>query len=84
MYLETEIGGKAYNLDILTKAGLNVPEWFVLPVDEEISEEKILSKIEEHKMNGKLLAVRSSAVGEDSGGASYAGQMESFLNIPSN
>ncbi|MCL2145357.1 MAG: PEP-utilizing enzyme [Endomicrobia bacterium] len=84
MYLETEIGGKAYNLDILTKAGLNVPAWFVFSVDEEITEEKIFLKLKEHKMSGKLFAVRSSAVGEDGTGASYAGQFESFLNVSAN
>lgn len=68
---EKIVGGKAYNLDILTKNGINVPKWFVVNSPEE-----------EFDINSeKLYAVRSSAVGEDGSGISFAGQMESYLYV---
>ena len=81
---EKIVGGKAYNLDILTKNGINVPKWFVITSTEEI--DKILpltpnpspSRGEGFEV---LYAVRSSAVGEDGSGNSFAGQMESFLYV---
>ena len=68
---EKTVGGKAYNLDILTKNGINVPEWVVVtsPNDNFNTAEN------------ELYAVRSSAVGEDGSGNSFAGQMESFLYV---
>ena len=68
---EKTVGGKAYNLDILTKNGINVPKWCVVNSVEDNFE------VEE----GKLYAVRSSAVGEDGSGNSFAGQMESYLYV---
>ncbi len=68
---EKIVGGKAYNLDILTKNGIPVPKWFVVTSTEESF------KVREDK----LYAVRSSAVGEDGSGNSFAGQMESFLYV---
>lgn len=68
---EKIVGGKAYNLDILTKNGINVPKWFVVKsADDNFSVQ-----------NDKLYAVRSSAVGEDGYGNSFAGQMESYLYV---
>ena len=68
---EKTYGGKAYNLDILTKNGINVPKWFVVTSTEDSYEVQA----------DKLYAVRSSAVGEDGNGNSFAGQMESFLYV---
>ena len=68
---EKNVGGKAYNLDILTKNGINVPKWFVVTSSEDNFE------VEEDK----LYAVRSSAVGEDGCGNSFAGQIESYLYV---
>lgn len=68
---EKIVGGKAYNLDILTKNGIPVPQWFVVTSTEESFEVR----------EDKLYAVRSSAVGEDGSGNSFAGQMESFLYV---
>ncbi len=68
---EKEVGGKAYNLGILTKNGINVPKWFVVTSPDEEFE------VDENK----LYAVRSSAVGEDNSDNSFAGQMESYLYV---
>lgn len=68
---EKAVGGKAYNLDILTKNGINVPKWRVVTSTEDNFDVQ----------EGKLYAVRSSAVGEDGSGNSFAGQMESFLYV---
>ncbi len=68
---EKIVGGKAYNLDILTKNEISVPKWFVVTSTEESFEVR----------EDKLYAVRSSAVGEDGSGNSFAGQMESFLYV---
>lgn len=68
---EKIFGGKAYNLDILTKNGINVPKWSVVTSPDDFFEVQ----------EGKLYAVRSSAVGEDGSGNSFAGQMESYLYV---
>jgi pyruvate,water dikinase len=73
-YSVEQVGGKAYNLGKLIQAGFAVPIGFVALPDAEPS--SILPLL-----GGGLWAVRSSAVAEDSGGQSFAGQHESFLNI---
>lgn len=81
---EKTVGGKAYNLDILTKNGINVPRWCVVNSTDDIDKifpltpEPSLSRSEE---NTVFYAVRSSAVGEDGSGNSFAGQMESYLYV---
>ena len=77
------VGGKALALAGLSRAGFSVPPWcVVLP---EITTEN-WSAIELQlrpflEQNPGLLAVRSSAMDEDGTTHSFAGQMESFLNI---
>lgn len=81
---EVLIGGKAWNLNLMNIAGINVPKWFVVTTDCEVNynlESEILETINKLGMSGKFLAVRSSAVGEDNQDASFAGQMESFLYV---
>ena len=58
---EKTVGGKAYNLDILTKNGINIPKWFVVTSTKDNFEVQ----------DDKLYAVRSSAVGEDGSGNSF-------------
>ena len=72
-FSEQNIGGKAYNLKILTDNGINVPNWFVVTSPDEFD----ITKVDE---NG-FYAVRSSAVGEDNLENSFAGQMESYLYV---
>ena len=81
---EKTVGGKAYNLDILTKNGINVPKWFVVTSPDETDKILPLTPAPSPRSgegNKALYAVRSSAVGEDGSGNSFAGQMESFLYV---
>lgn len=85
------VGGKAFSLIILSKNGITVPGGFVVNcnVFEEFSNEKmsqslifeIESKIK--KVGARRYAVRSSANIEDASENSWAGQFESYLNVPS-
>jgi pyruvate,water dikinase len=73
-YPVEQVGGKAHNLGKLLQARFAVPAGFVvLP---EANAQDILPHL-----SGGLWAVRSSAAAEDSGGQSFAGQHESFLNV---
>lgn len=74
------LGGKGYALGRLKNAGFNVPDGLILDaVPTEVEFEKIMSWWNEH-FNSPL-AVRSSAVGEDSSEQSFAGQNSTFLNV---
>lgn len=80
------IGVKAYNLKKLEENNINVPEWFVIPIDmledfNETNKEKILNYIKEKFSDTTTFSVRSSSTSEDSEDLSYAGQFDTFLNI---
>jgi pyruvate,water dikinase len=84
-----QAGGKARALAQAARAGLPVPRWFVLS-SEAFSDGPALAPsvvdaltraIRRLSPNGELLAVRSSARGEDGTRQSFAGQLESFLNV---
>ncbi|MCA1851885.1 MAG: hypothetical protein LC647_05695, partial [Beggiatoa sp.] len=78
-YNDPSAGGKAENLGKLIRAGLCVPDGFVvigaspgrLPED----------LAGAYASLGGPVAVRSSAIGEDSEGASFAGQYNTFLGV---
>ncbi|HYF97147.1 MAG TPA: PEP/pyruvate-binding domain-containing protein [Patescibacteria group bacterium] len=79
------VGGKAMALSEMIKAGVNVPPGFSITTDtyrlgltDEIVEE-ILKAFD--KLQVDRVAVRSSAVAEDSKEASWAGQLETYLNV---
>lgn len=76
-------GGKAAALAELARAGFRVPEFFV--ARPETADREILRAFAEtFDSEGRpppLVAVRSSAVGEDSAEHSFAGQFESYLNV---
>lgn len=83
------VGGKALSLSNLKQAGFNVPDGFVITTDayrdfkgKEIAPEfkrYILDAFD--ALEAERVAVRSSAVAEDSPEASWAGQFESYLNV---
>jgi pyruvate,water dikinase len=70
------VGGKAAGLLRLRQLGLPVPPTVVLPVGEELADPaEVVHRI------GEPIAVRSSAVGEDSRERSAAGQYETVLGV---
>src|SRR3989344_5880952 len=76
-------GGKAVNLGFLIQNGFNVPEGFCISTKINNIDDKIKNSIIKkfRKLKSKV-AVRSSATGEDSKKLSFAGQFDTFLNIP--
>lgn len=72
-------GGKAYNLARLHRCGFPVPRGGVLAADANTSE--LRDGIERLGLALTPVAVRSSATGEDSDRAAFAGIHRSFLNV---
>ncbi len=72
-------GGKGYNLARLSRYGFRIPRGGVLPVGTPISQ--IEAGIERLGLTDAEVAVRSSATGEDSANASFAGIYQSFLGV---
>jgi phosphohistidine swiveling domain-containing protein len=74
------IGGKAFNLAILSQQGFPVPEGIVLTsLPEEGDWESIFTWWK--SIDDANVAVRSSASDEDDGDVSFAGQNSTFLNV---
>ena len=67
------VGKKIENLEILKKHGFPVPEFITVSKD---------TKIEELDIIWPLCAVRSSASMEDGENSSFAGQFDTYLNVP--
>jgi pyruvate, water dikinase len=80
-----QVGGKAASLGEMSQAGLPVPPGFVVTVAafkhglDKALESEVTKAYDE--LGHRLVAVRSSAVAEDSKSASWAGQLESYLNV---
>lgn len=78
-----DIGGKAFAL--LSLNVRNTPTLFVVPSSyfekEEELNEQLKQELKSILDEKKLYAVRSSAIDEDSGNASFAGVHRSFLNV---
>lgn len=79
------VGGKAASLGELLKLGVNVPPGFVITtkaygtaLNGQLADE-ILSCFD--KLGVERVAVRSSAIAEDAAAASWAGQLDTYLNI---
>lgn len=82
-------GGKAASLGEMIKIGLSIPQGFAITTEvfKQFYNQELPPVVEEEifkafdNLKTKRVAVRSSAVEEDSKTASWAGQLESFLNV---
>jgi len=72
-----QIGGKAAGLGLLLRQGLRVPPFFVVLPDDELKD--LEAAVE--RLGPGPYAVRSSALAEDGVRHSFAGQLESYLNV---
>jgi phosphoenolpyruvate synthase/pyruvate phosphate dikinase len=79
------VGGKAASLGELITAGITVPPGFVITTEVygKVISPKLKKAIFEgfDKLGAERVAVRSSAVAEDSASASWAGQLDTYLNV---
>jgi len=73
------VGGKAYNLGVLLRAGLPVPPGWVIDVDTPVDAALLRALAD---LPDGSYAVRSSGVQEDLAGASFAGQYVTALRVP--
>jgi pyruvate,water dikinase len=76
----SHLGGKGAALARLGAMGFEVPPWFAVPPDAEWDEAGLTAALDE--TGPGPYAVRSSGAMEDGGGHSFAGQFESFLDVP--
>lgn len=74
------LGGKGFTLGLMKNAGFPVPDGLILDSPPTPIEMEEIQKWW-NKNNQEKLAVRSSAVGEDSSEQSFAGQNSTYLNI---
>lgn len=77
------VGGKAYALGEMIRAGFNVPDGFVLSASTFMKmtpslQTLLLSHFD--KLQVQSVAVRSSAINEDGEDDAWAGQLETYLN----
>jgi phosphoenolpyruvate synthase/pyruvate phosphate dikinase len=79
----SSIGGKAFNCARLRQAGIPVPDGLVVSADATDGEVRALASDQwfTSQPAGALFAVRSSGLGEDSEGHSFAGIHETHLNV---
>ena len=79
----SNVGGKAFALGEMLRAGFKIPNGFVLiapfPAALTTLEKEILANFDQ--LRSQYVAVRSSAIGEDGIHATWAGQLDSFLNV---
>lgn len=82
------VGGKGSSLGEMLNAGLPVPQGFVITTQAyEKYNKSITAELEKETLDAfdslktKRVAVRSSATAEDSKTSSWAGQLESYLNV---
>ncbi len=75
------VGGKARALHALVAAGFPVPPFVVVLPAGALPTESAIATVAERIAGGGKLAVRSSASDEDGGEHSFAGQLESFLDV---
>ncbi|MDB5159984.1 MAG: hypothetical protein JWO99_247 [Candidatus Saccharibacteria bacterium] len=76
-----EQGGKAIGLNILREMGYQVPEYFVIPFNTDVTDPEVLGRVNEFVTSFGKVALRSSANIEDGANSSFAGQFDSFLDV---
>lgn len=82
-------GGKAASLGEMKGIGLPIPDGFAISADacRDFADGKLSEEFQQElqtafkRLGAKRVAVRSSAIAEDAGDASWAGQLESYLNV---
>lgn len=81
------VGGKAAHLGELLRAGMPVPNGFVIRGDEATAQsspgkwtDSLFAAFD--RLGSEYVAVRSSAMNEDGQNASWAGQLNTFLYVP--
>ncbi len=87
-----QFGGKSCSLGELLQAGIQVPNGFAISAEahKEFGNKPFSQEFEEEiqaayrNLGLKRVAVRSSALAEDSSKASWAGQLETYLNVELN
>ena len=83
--VESEVGGKAVHLSSCLRAGLPVPSGYALShayVQSLLEGDVVkLDALAKAVVDGRAWAARSSAVGEDSSSASFAGQHATVLHV---
>ncbi len=77
---DAPFGGKGKALAELTRAGFQVPAWFAIPPNADCPPETLTTALSQ--LGGDLFAVRSSAAMEDGASHSFAGQFDTFLEVP--
>lgn len=85
VYDISSAGGKAVALAKMLKADFRIPDGFVITTHSQMImtpelEQTILTEFD--NLGTKYVAVRSSGVAEDSHDAAWAGQFDTFLNVP--
>jgi len=75
------VGGKAYRLSVMTRAGLPVPDGFCIPARSIQSITSTKLECELAKLPSASVAVRSSACDEDGKKQSFAGIYKTILNV---
>ncbi len=78
-----QFGNKGLRLAMLTQAGFNVPAFFAVSPEAFDEQEDIAIAIQRLCPDAALVAVRSSSLEEDGAQSSFAGQLDSFLNVAS-
>ncbi len=74
------LGGKGAALARLAELGFEVPAWFAVPPDAVWSKDELKAALA--RLGDGPYAVRSSGAMEDGAGHSFAGQFESYLEVP--